>query len=180
MVAQLGEKAANAKPLKGFGDAGVLEVIKDRRGDTYRAVYTVRFASAVYVLHCFQKKSARGGRVPRLNRELIERRLRDAARIEGERMIKKGRGYVEVADIFEALGLEDAAELRARTLLGVEVIAARLSITQPQVSELKRGKFDRFSSDRLIALLGALGCDVEVRVTPAPRRRAGRFTVKAA
>jgi predicted XRE-type DNA-binding protein len=108
-------------------------------------------------------------------------------------MIKKGRGYVEVDDIFEALGLEDAAELRAQTLLGVEVskriralkatqmeIAARLGITQPQVSELKRGKFDRFSSDRLIALLGALGCDVEVRVTPAPRRRTGRFTVKAA
>ena len=83
--------------------------------------------------------------------------------------------------------------MRAQTLLGVEVskrirtlkatqkeIAARLGITQPQVSELKRGKFDRFSSDRLIALLGALGCDLELRVTQAPRRRAGRFTVKAA
>ena len=108
-------------------------------------------------------------------------------------MIKKGRGYVEVDDIFEALGLEDAAELRAQTLLGVEVskrirvlkatqkeIAARLGITQPQVSELKRGKFDRFSSDRLIALLGALGCDLELSVTPAPRRRAVRSTIKAA
>jgi len=101
--------------------------------------------------------------------------------------------YMEVEDIFEALHLKDAAELRAQTLLGVEVckriralkatqkkIAARLGITQPQVSELKHGKFERFSSDRLIALLGALGCDVEMRVTPAPRRRAGRFTVKAA
>ncbi|NJM92147.1 MAG: XRE family transcriptional regulator [Rhodospirillaceae bacterium] len=108
-------------------------------------------------------------------------------------MIRKGRGCVEVDDIFEALGLEDAAELRAQTLLGVEVskriratkatqkeIAARLGITQPQVSELKRGKVERFSSDRLISLLGTLGCDVELRVTPAPRRRAGRFTVKAA
>ena len=107
--------------------------------------------------------------------------------------MKKGRGYVEVDDIFEALGLEDAAELRAQTVLGVEVckriramkptqteIAARLGITQPQVSELKHGKFDRFSSDRLIALLGAMGCDVELRVTPAPKRRAGKFTVKAA
>lgn len=96
-------------------------------------------------------------------------------------MTKKSRGYVEVDDIFEALGLEDAAELRAQTLLAVELskriralkapqkeTAARLGITQPQVSELKRGKFDRFSSDRLIALLGALGCDVELRVT---RRR---------
>jgi predicted XRE-type DNA-binding protein len=102
-------------------------------------------------------------------------------------------GYVEIENIFESLGLEDAAELRAQTLLGVEVckriramkatqkeIAARLGVTQPQVSELKHGKFDRFSSDRLIALLGAMGCDVELRVTPAPRRRVGRFTVKAA
>jgi predicted XRE-type DNA-binding protein len=107
--------------------------------------------------------------------------------------MKKRRGYVEVDDIFEALGLADAAELRAQTLLGVEVckriramkatqkeIATRLGITQPQVSELRHGKFDRFSGDRLIALLGAMGCDVELRVTSAPRRRAGRFTVRAA
>ena len=84
MVAQLGQKAANAKPLKGFVGSGVLEVIEDHRGDTYRAIYTVRFASAIYVLHCFQKKSPRGGKVPRLNRELMEKRLRDAARIEKE------------------------------------------------------------------------------------------------
>lgn len=106
-------------------------------------------------------------------------------------MIKKGRDYVEVDDIFAALGLEDAAELRAQTLLGVEVckrirvlratqkeVAARLGITQPQVSELKRGKFERFSSDRLIALRGALGCDLELtwRGAAAPR---GQFTIKA-
>lgn len=84
MVAQLGEKAANTKPLKGFGGASVLEVAEDSRGDAYRAVYTVRFASAVYVLHCFQNKSPRGGQVPRLNRELTEKRLRDATRIEKE------------------------------------------------------------------------------------------------
>jgi phage-related protein len=84
MVAQLGEKAASAKPLKGFGGAGVLEVVEDYRGDTHRAVYTVRLASAVYVLHCFQKKSPRGGEVPRLNRELMVKRLRDAERIEKE------------------------------------------------------------------------------------------------
>lgn len=107
--------------------------------------------------------------------------------------MKKGRGYVEVDDIFEALGLEDAAELRAQTLLGVEVckriramkatqkeIAVRLGITQPQVSELKHGKFDRFAAERLMALLTALGCDLELRVTPAPRKRVGRFTVTAA
>ena len=84
MVAQLGDKAPNAKPLKGFGGAGVLEVVEDYRNDTYRAVYTVKLASAVYVLHCFQKKSPRGGEVPRLHREMIEKRWRDALRIEKE------------------------------------------------------------------------------------------------
>lgn len=84
MIAQLGAKPPNAKPLKGFGGTGVLEIIEDHQGDAYRAVYTVKLASAVYVLHCFQKKSHRGGQVPRLNRELIEKRWRDALRIEKE------------------------------------------------------------------------------------------------
>lgn len=60
----------------------MLEIIEAYRGDTYRAVYTVKLASAIYVLHCFQKKSPRGGEVPRLNQELIERRWRDAVNIE--------------------------------------------------------------------------------------------------
>jgi phage-related protein len=57
---QMGIKPTEAKPLKGFGGAGVLEIIENYFGDTYRAVYTVKFAKAVYVLHCFQKKSKRG------------------------------------------------------------------------------------------------------------------------
>jgi phage-related protein len=84
MIAQLGEKAQNAKPLRGFVGAAVLEVIEDYQGDAYRAVYTVKLASAVYVLHCFQKKSPRGSQVPRLNQELILKRWRDAQRIEKE------------------------------------------------------------------------------------------------
>ena len=59
-LAQIGEKHDRAKPLKGFGGAGVLEVVEDSAGDTYRAVYTVKFASMVYVLHVFQKKSTKG------------------------------------------------------------------------------------------------------------------------
>ena len=59
-LAQMGEKHSDAKPLKGFGGAGVLEVVDDHAGDTYRAVYTVKFADVVYVLHAFQKKSRRG------------------------------------------------------------------------------------------------------------------------
>lgn len=74
-VAQRGGKAPNAKPLKGFGGAGVLEVVDDHDGDTYRAVYTVRFANAVYVLHSFQKKSKRGGATPKRELHLIRQRL---------------------------------------------------------------------------------------------------------
>jgi phage-related protein len=64
-LAQIGEKHGKAKPLKGFGSAGVLEVVEDSDGNTYRAVYTVRFVDAVYVLHCFQKKSHRGVSTPK-------------------------------------------------------------------------------------------------------------------
>ena len=57
---QKGGKPASAKPLKGFGGAAVLEIIENFDGDTYRAVYTVKFQKVVYVLHCFQKKSKHG------------------------------------------------------------------------------------------------------------------------
>jgi phage-related protein len=77
--AQMGRKTLYAKPLKGFGGAGVLEVVDDFDGDTFRAVYTVRFREAVYVLHAFQKKSRRGIATPREEIELIGRRLRRAA-----------------------------------------------------------------------------------------------------
>jgi len=76
--AQLGRKARYAKPLKGFGGAGVLDVVDDFDGDTYRAVYTVRFAGVVYVLHAFQKKSRRGIATPRQEITLIEARLQRA------------------------------------------------------------------------------------------------------
>lgn len=76
--AQLGGKAPGAKPLKGFGGSGVLEIVSDFDGDTFRAVYTVRFARAVYVLHVFQKKSRRGIATPRSDLDLIRRRLRQA------------------------------------------------------------------------------------------------------
>src|SRR2546425_7187571 len=59
-LAQIGEKHEDAKPLKGFGSAGVLEVLEDWHGNTYRAVYTVHFPAAVYVLHVFQKKAKKG------------------------------------------------------------------------------------------------------------------------
>jgi phage-related protein len=76
--AQVGRKARYAKPLKGFGDASVLEVVDDFDGDTFRAVYTVRFTKAVYVLHAFQKKSKRGTATPKTELDLIDQRLKRA------------------------------------------------------------------------------------------------------
>lgn len=76
--AQRGRKAIAVKPLKGFAGAGVLELIENYSGNTYRAVYTVRFRDVVYVLHCFQKKSKKGTATPNQDIELIKRRLRRA------------------------------------------------------------------------------------------------------
>ena len=75
-LAQMGQKHPDAKPLKGFGGAGVLEVVEDFQGDAYRAVYTVRYADAVYVVHCFQKKSTQGIATPKPDVELIKTRLK--------------------------------------------------------------------------------------------------------
>ncbi|MGI8490103.1 type II toxin-antitoxin system RelE/ParE family toxin [Pectobacterium sp. S5] len=77
-VAQTGGKHTQAKPLKGFGGAGVLEVVEDYIGDTYRAVYTVKFGEAVYVLHVFQKKSSSGIATPKPDMNTILERLKTA------------------------------------------------------------------------------------------------------
>jgi phage-related protein len=77
-VAQRGGKHRDAKVLSGSGSAGVVEVIKDHRGDTFRAVYTLKYAGTVYVLHAFQKKSKSGRQTPRRDVELIRQRLREA------------------------------------------------------------------------------------------------------
>ena len=76
-VAQFGGKHPKAKPWKGEG-SGVLEIIEDHRRDTYRAVYTVHFKDAVYVLHAFQKKSTKGIKTAQTDVELISRRLKSA------------------------------------------------------------------------------------------------------
>jgi phage-related protein len=77
-LAQLGEKHPRAEPLRGYRGAGVLEIVDDSVGDTYRAVYTVRFTGRVYVLHAFQKKSTHGIRPAARDIRLIEQRLREA------------------------------------------------------------------------------------------------------
>ena len=78
MEAQDGGKLPNVKPLKGFGGAGVLEVVENYDGDAYRAVYTVKFAERIYVLHVFQKKSKQGIATPKAIIDLIRKRLKEA------------------------------------------------------------------------------------------------------
>jgi phage-related protein len=77
-LAQSGKKHEQAKPLKGFGGASVLEVVEDHMGDTYRAIYTVKIDERVYVLHCFQKKSSKGIETPKQDMDLIRERLKAA------------------------------------------------------------------------------------------------------
>lgn len=78
-LAQVGGKHPQAKPPQGFGSTGVLEVVEDWRGNAYRAVYTVRYAARVFVLHVFQKKSKSGIATPKPDVDLIKTRLKAAA-----------------------------------------------------------------------------------------------------
>ena len=77
-LAQTGSKHPDAKPLRGFGGAGVLEVVDDAGRDTYRVVYTITLPNAVYVLHAFQKKAKRGIATPKKDIDLIRDRLHRA------------------------------------------------------------------------------------------------------
>lgn len=85
---QIGEMPPIAKPLRGFGGAGVLELIEDDIGGTYRAVYTVRYAAAIYVLHVFQKKSKRGRETPQRDIDLIKERLKRAEELHRVKMME--------------------------------------------------------------------------------------------
>lgn len=83
-LAQAGDKHDAAKVLKGFGGAGVLEVVEDDAGGTYRAVYTVKFPEAVFVLHCFRKKSKRGSATPKEDMDIVTARLKIAEAVVKE------------------------------------------------------------------------------------------------
>ncbi len=83
-VAQCGGRHRRAKTLKGAGDAGVVEIVDSWRGDAFRTVYAIRFASGVYVLHAFQKKSKAGAATPTADICLIEARLREARQLHDE------------------------------------------------------------------------------------------------
>jgi phage-related protein len=77
-LAQHDQKHPDAKPLKGFSGAGVLEIVDDFDGDTYRAIYTVKFEGFVYLLHCFQKKSKHGIATAKQDIDLVKKRLKFA------------------------------------------------------------------------------------------------------
>ncbi|MEQ1590760.1 MAG: type II toxin-antitoxin system RelE/ParE family toxin [Thiobacillaceae bacterium] len=83
-LAQAGDQHDAAKVLKGFGGAGVLEVVEDDGDGTYRAVYTVKFEEAIFVLHCFQKKSKRGIATPKPDMDVIRARLKVAEALAKE------------------------------------------------------------------------------------------------
>ena len=88
--AQSGKWHASMKVLKGFGGAGVVELVENHRGDTFRAVYTVRFETAVYVLHAFQKKSKSGIKTPPQELDTIKRRLKLAEEFHRDNQPPKG------------------------------------------------------------------------------------------
>jgi phage-related protein len=83
-VAQSGGRHRKVKTLKGYSGGGVVEIVDDHDGDTFRTIYTLRYASAVYVLHAFQKKSKRGIATPQTDLRLIDQRLRDAQKLHEE------------------------------------------------------------------------------------------------
>ncbi|ORJ61330.1 addiction module toxin RelE [Geothermobacter hydrogeniphilus] len=81
--AQLGGKHPQATPMKGHKGAGVLEIVEDHDGDTYRCMYTVRYSNKVYVLHAFQKKSKKGIATPKSDLDVIKKRLKEVQMMEG-------------------------------------------------------------------------------------------------
>lgn len=98
--AQMGAKHPDAKPLKGFGGAGVLEVVEDFDGNTFRAVYTVKFAGYVYALHAFQKKSRKGIKTSAADLDKVKSRLKIAQEDHAARVANEANA--EVADEDEA------------------------------------------------------------------------------
>lgn len=85
LEAQDGHKHPDAKPLTGFGGAGVLEISESFRTDAYRVVYTTNFSGMIYVLHAFKKKSTRGIATSKRDLDLIRSRLKDAAAIHARK-----------------------------------------------------------------------------------------------
>ncbi len=202
-MAQQGDTDPAAKPLKGFGGVSVMEIVAPFDGNTWRAVYTVRFRGFVYVLHAFQKKSKSGIVTPKKDIDLIYQRLaaaeRDYKEKKGTTNMKTKRKTAKSAsvtegsgNVFADLGLPNADQelMKARLTLQIyRIIKERgitqteagkiLGIPQPHVSALARNRAGNFSVGRLIDFLTALGQDVEITVRPT-RKDHGQMSVVVA
>jgi len=179
-IAHALRKHRDTKVLTGFGGAGVLEVVEDFRGDTFRAVYTLKYSDSVCVLHAFQKKSKSGRETPRRDMELIEQRLREAEQIAKREKVMSKKSYeMGSGNVFKDLGIPNAEEhlVKAQLVFKIDTImkdrglkqaasADLLGIKQPDVSKMLRGDFKQFSVERLLRFLVALNQDVEIVVKP--------------
>jgi phage-related protein/predicted XRE-type DNA-binding protein len=192
--AQNGDEHPRAKALKGFGGRSVLEVVDDEDGDTYRAVYTVRFAGVIYVLHAFQKKSRKGIETPKHEIDVIKARLRMAEahyrqnyEKGGGEMSKPKKVTASSGNVFADLGFANPEEelLKAKLVREIRGIikrrkltqtkaAAMLGLKQPDVSALVTGRVGKFSLDRLVRCLDRLDYEVDVVVRHKPRRASSR------
>ena len=179
--AQSGGKSSQAKPLHGFGGASVLEIVENFQTDAYRAVYTVRFEEAIYVLHCFQKKSTRGKATPKPDLDAITRNLKIAEEKHRQFLLPNGTQSQIThgsGNVFADLGLPDAEELQWKARLLDEIgriiqskgwtsleAAKRAGIGQEETSYLLNGRITAFSVERLLVVLNLLGHSVEMRVS---------------
>jgi phage-related protein/predicted XRE-type DNA-binding protein len=177
----LGETPPSAKALKGFRGAGVLEPVEDNGGDTYRAVYTVRFTDKVYVPHVFQTKSKTGIATSRTGTDLIWQRLKlaevravgsasgnvfaDLDLPDSERELVKAKLTVRIYRLLKASGLTQTESAR---LLGT---------TQAQISALMRCKPVSVSVGRPMEFLTTFGQDIQIAISPASGQDVGRMSV---
>jgi phage-related protein/predicted XRE-type DNA-binding protein len=201
--AQIGGKHPAAKPLSGFGGAGVLEIVADYEGNAYRGIYTVKLGSAIYVLHTFQKKSKRG------DQDAKTRSRSDRSAAEGGRSALPSHILTEAltgslrmvhtvtrgsGNVFADLGLENPDEELLKAQLAVRIraviseqgltqakAAKVLKVAQPDVSALVNGRISGFSLERLFSFVRRLGDDVEVTIKHAkPARATGRMLLRVA
>ena len=194
-LAQMGERhPIMAKSLKGFGGGTVVEVKESHDGNAYRAVYTVRYADAVYVLHAFQKKSKARIKNPKSGHEPRPQAIVGADRGKGAAvMIRISAAKDRTRNVWLQLGFPDAEEhyLKAELVLRLDkairalrltqrAAARRVGATQPELSKILRGKFSEASLERLMRFLTALGYQIEIKIGQGTRKKAGNVTVRDA
>ena len=179
--AQVGNKHEQTKPLKGFGSAGVLEVVEDSCGGTFRAVYTVKFGDAVYVLALFSEEIHAGHCNTKARHEL------NLGAIESSRgALQRRNKMIEIEEgtgnVYADLGMADAEEMIVKAQLATkigEIIKSRkwsqqqagnvLSVPQSKLSKMLRGQFRGISEAKMLDCLTRLGRDVQIVVGPARR-----------